>query len=668
MVVLISLSMILLINIGVANLRVEGDPLPEYGTWTGIPTLQHKFSLLREFASQGPVDAVVLGSSVADHGVSAEVLSRDLSQAYGRPFRVFNFSTGAGDLRAFPLIYKIVRAVAKPKQLWISFPAQQNTGEELIPQTPEYTLVHAPVGTALRYPWLIPASFQLYQLPLVRDARALSDWVIYRRFVNRPVSLLDVYDVSSFGDTRSFLLYPGTEALDKYIQDRRDLVVALGSQYAQASDEDNKNKVYFSRNTLAAIDELRAMAAADDCPITLLAHDTSAGFAAQDGEYLVASKVFLKALGERFGARVIDVLASFRLADHNFADSSHLNYMGADEISSMMAARIANRPLPPNPNYAFPSNLRRGLPRKDIPPYSALVLRREFDPGAALQLQYVQSKGVAPVPSGTRVGVVAMLPDNSTVTVPARVVTRGRVVADTSALPAQSNGQVLLLQLTAAGGKWGGGMNIPLASYRWLAESYVQDISSAKVLSDASSYTPLETIRASWTGIRTPTAKDWIGVFPLGAGSEARLAWKATRGGVSGTLELPSGPAAKPGQYELRLFEDNGWEPVASSMPFSIVPLEVTLESASTSVRRGAAVHAVWNKLKPFSKDDWVGLFPHGASDQSRLSFAFTGGSSEGGLDLPVPINVPLGRYELRLYAAGGWSRIAMSAPFDVVE
>ena len=673
LVLVISLFTIDLINAGISSLRINGEPLPEYGTWTGIATLERKLCILREFASQGPVDAIILGSSMSDHGLSAAVLSHDLSVAYGKPFRVFNLSTGGAEICTFPLLYRLARTVAKPKQIWIAFPVEQKAGDgyDVNPRAPDYALLQAPAGTALRHPFLLPLSFRLFQVPIVRHATALRDLATHGKFVNRPTSLMDVYDFDAFGDTRGFLYFSGAQPFEAHRHNRRNLVLSLARQYAAAPDERAKTDTYFSRSALDAIAQIRAFAAHDHFSITILAHDTAAGLAIKDGEYMAASELFYKQLSERFGAPVIDVRASFQLASYNFADTSHLNSNGADEISALMAAKIANRPLPQFSRYAVAREGGQALPDPNLTPYTAVVLRKASDTGEELQLRYVQGPGVAPLRTPSRVQLVMLLPNNSTVAVPARVVSRGQVLADTSALPVQAGDQALLVQLTAAGAKWGGGLSQPLSSYRWSVATRSEERTqgpSSKVFTGANSYTPLDRIRASWTGIDRPAPKDWVGVFPVGGGNETRLSVQWTGGRAAGTFDLPPNPTAKPGQYELRLYANAGWDLMAFSKPFSIGPLAVTIESSSNTVKRGAPVHAVWSKLDPPSMDDWVGLFPRGGPDQARLELKFTAGKSEGAVDLAVPSNVPLGDYELRLYAAGGWTLLARSTPFKVIE
>jgi hypothetical protein len=671
LLLILSLSTIIVIDYGITSLRINGEPLPEYGTSTGIATLERKLTILREFASQGPVDAVIIGSSVSDHGLSAAILSRDLSVAYGRAFRVFNLSTGGAEAPTLLMLYRLAHVIAAPRQTWITYPVEQNIGDNISKNSPDYALMNSPVGTALRHPLLLPFSFRLFQLPLVHYATALRDLAIYGKFVTRPASHLDMYDVDAHGDTRQFLYYSDAEPFSKHVDLRRELILSLARQYDAAVDERAKTATYFARSALEAMEKIRAAAAHDHCAVTIFAHDTSAGFAAQDAYYLEASDLFYKVISERLNAPVIDVRASFHPAGYKFADTSHLNSIGADEMSELIAAKIAKHPLPRFSEYAFSPKAGRNVPDPNLTHYTAVVVQKASDPRAELQLRYLQGPGVTPLTPRSRVQLVALMPDNNTISLPASVVSRGEVLAKTSALPVNTEGQVLLLQLMSAGAKWGNGFNLPLASYSWSdAASSQRTVSgaSAKVYTAEAYCTPLQGIRGFWTGLEGAMPKDWVGVFPVGGDNGTRLSMKWTGGGAAGQFQLPSNPTARPGQYEVRLYANDGWDLLASSKPFSIGPLAETVESTSGSVKRGASVHVVWHNLDPPSKDDWVGLFPRRGPNQSRVYFKFTEGKSEGAIDLTVPANVPLGDYELRLYAAGGWALLATSAAFKVVE
>ena len=671
LILALSLGTIIGINDCIAALRLKGEPLPEYGTWTGIATLNKKVTLLRQFASRSPVDAVIIGSSVSDHGLSAEILSRDLSAAYGREFRVFNLSTGGAEAITLLPLYRLAHVIGAPKQIWITFPAEHNIGDVIYKESPDYALQRSPIGIALRHPFLLPLSFRLFQIPLVRDARALSDLATYRAFLTRPASHLDIYDFDAHGDSRGFQYYTGAEPFSKYVALRRALILSHARAYQAAAGERAKTAVYFSAGALQALAEIRAEAARDHCAISILAHDSSAGFAAQNESYLEASDLFYKEMSERLGAPVIDARASFHLARYKFSDTSHLNAIGADEMSHLIAAKMTNRSLPRFPEYPLAPEVSQSAPDPKLTAYTAVVLHKASDATAGLELRYVQGPGEAPLTPQSKIQLVVLLPDNQTLAVPAGVVSRGHVIADTSKLPESTGGQVLFLQLTLPGQRWGSGVNLPLSSYRWSAITpSLANISAsvAKVSTAEGSYTPLRPIRGYWSNIEDPMAKDWVGVFPVGGDNGTRLSMKWTGGGSAGQFELPSNPSAKPGQYEVRLYANDGWDLLASSAPFSIIPLATTVEPTPNLVRRGGKVHAAWRKLDSPSKDDWVGLFPAGGPNPSRLDFKYTGGKSEGAVGLTVPAGAPPGAYELRLYAAGGWGLLATSAPFQVVD
>ena len=293
------------------------------------------------------------------------------------------------------------------------------------------------------------------------------------------------------------------------------------------------------------------------------------------------------------------------------------------------------------------------------------------DPRAELELRFLQGPSVPALKPRSRVQLVALLPDNTIAAIPTHVVSRGRVLADTSKLPASTGNQVLLLQLMSRGARWGNGFNVPLSSYHWSDAAPLpgqnMPVTAAHVFTAEASYTPLQPIQGSWTGIDGPMVKDWVGVFPVEGNNGTRLSMKWTGGGAAGRFELPPNPSAKPGQYEVRLYANDGWDLLAFSKPFSIRRLTARVECTAGAVKRGGPVHAVWRNLDPAASDDWVGLFPRGGPNQSRLDFKFTGGAAEGAVDLTVPASAPLGEYELRLYAAGGWTVLSTSAAFRVV-
>ena len=82
---------------------------------------------------------------------------------------------------------------------------------------------------------------------------------------------------------------------------------------------------------------------------------------------------------------------------------------------------------------------------------------------------------------------------------------------------------------------------------------------------------------ATWSGIATPTASDWIGLFAAGAPAGSYLNWfyvsctqsaGAARASGSCPLSVPTGLA--PGTYELRLFANNSSTLLVTSGPLIV--------------------------------------------------------------------------------------------------
>jgi subtilisin family serine protease len=103
---------------------------------------------------------------------------------------------------------------------------------------------------------------------------------------------------------------------------------------------------------------------------------------------------------------------------------------------------------------------------------------------------------------------------------------------------------------------------------------------SAPVLTVApSSVVAGGTVTATWNGIAVPTSTDWIGLYAVGAGDGAYLAWLyvscthtpgAAQAGGSCPLQIPG--SVPPGAYELRLFAANGYTRLATSGTFNVTP------------------------------------------------------------------------------------------------
>jgi glucose/arabinose dehydrogenase len=197
-------------------------------------------------------------------------------------------------------------------------------------------------------------------------------------------------------------------------------------------------------------------------------------------------------------------------------------------------------------------------------------------------------------------------------------------------------------------------------------------------------------VTATWSGIASPSATDWIGLYAPGAPDGSALTWMyvscstsagAARTSGSCSLTVPASLAA--GSYELRLFAANGFTRLASSPTFTVTGSSgtggtggtVTLSASPSSVTAGASVIATWSGIASPSASDWIGLYAPGAPDGSALTWMYVSCSTSAGAarasgscSLTVPASVAAGSYELRLFAANGFTRLARSNPFTVTR
>jgi hypothetical protein len=118
----------------------------------------------------------------------------------------------------------------------------------------------------------------------------------------------------------------------------------------------------------------------------------------------------------------------------------------------------------------------------------------------------------------------------------------------------------------------------PFGANAETAADFIVAAASATLSVAPTSAAPGATVTATWSGIASPSATDWIGLYSPGSADTAFLAWiyvscsKATLSGprASGScpFTLPNPLAA--GTYELRLLANNGFTRLATSGPLAV--------------------------------------------------------------------------------------------------
>jgi hypothetical protein len=104
----------------------------------------------------------------------------------------------------------------------------------------------------------------------------------------------------------------------------------------------------------------------------------------------------------------------------------------------------------------------------------------------------------------------------------------------------------------------------------WLWLLLAARAAPAQTLTLPMTVAPGGSLTVSWSGLKSPTAKDWIGLYLPGSPNQAFADWAYTNGQADGTIIFPVGKERQPGLYELRLFRNDGFT-LAATGPAVVV-------------------------------------------------------------------------------------------------
>ena len=162
---------------------------------------------------------------------------------------------------------------------------------------------------------------------------------------------------------------------------------------------------------------------------------------------------------------------------------------------------------------------------------------------------------------------------------------------------------------------------------------------------------------------------DWLALAPVGSSAASYLTFTKVGAGVT-TRDWTVAMPQTAGQYEFRLFLDNGYVQAAASPPITVEtppppePTTPTLTPSTTTAEPGASVTVT---LEGGSGDagDWLALAPVGSSAASYLAFTKVGAGITT-RDWTVTMPQTEGQYEFRLFINNGYVQVAASAPITV--
>ena len=432
-----------------------------HAQWSGVLEIEIKLKLLEQFAREGPVDAIVVSSSLGDYGISAQTLTGELSRRYGRPFRVFNFSTGGADIPTYPMLYRLARLAAKPKEVWVAAPVSAGGGGN---EFDRHMLV-GPFSRWDRLPGLLRASRAAYEIPLVRFAPVIRDILLNAHFPER--HLPDTYPINAFGDTVSWLHVADQYALaPANVAQRRAQV--LGFENGDAAAHEKYLAFFFGPRAIEAIERLREEAARDEARVVVVALDYATSMAGRDPAYARGEARYFERLAREYGGTVVNAMPDFSPDAYMIQDLIHLNTIGAREFSAAIAARMAGASAPAQQRFAAPPI---SASEKGWSVNAMLIPKSAKDPAASLALQLIQNFAVAQLRPHPDMALQVRMPDGRDFFAPARVVNGATVVADCSGIPFTAEDQVVRAQLVVGQAGRRLPLGITLYAFRWSSQA-----------------------------------------------------------------------------------------------------------------------------------------------------------------------------------------------------
>jgi hypothetical protein len=196
-------------------------------------------------------------------------------------------------------------------------------------------------------------------------------------------------------------------------------------------------------------------------------------------------------------------------------------------------------------------------------------------------------------------------------------------------------------------------------TFNRLASSNTFNVGGPSLSVSSASVEPNGTLTVKWSGIPSPTPKDWYALVPQNDLDSHWFASGYTTGTASGSNTLTIPMAFVPlGTYELRLFSNDGWQRIAVS---NLVKVEPKVAVSPTTVVPGETVTVSWKGIPTPTPTDWFSLNPLNNNDHAWLGSLVADGRSSDSVAYKLPTNLPAGTYDLRLYANNGWQRYSLS-------
>jgi len=205
---------------------------------------------------------------------------------------------------------------------------------------------------------------------------------------------------------------------------------------------------------------------------------------------------------------------------------------------------------------------------------------------------------------------------------------------------------------------------------------------SASLTVNPSSVAGGGSVTATFSNVTFPQTSDWIGVYRQGDPDNAYVdyQWTSSCSKAIGSLAVSAGfcdfnmpsPATQT-TYEMRLFRAASFSRLATSGGITVTVVPASLSVNPTTVAGGGSTTATFSNVSSPQTGDWLGLYRSGDPDIAYLNYEWTSSCTKTIGSTPAtagacPFIMPItsGTFELRLFRAASFTRLATSQPITV--
>jgi len=191
-----------------------------------------------------------------------------------------------------------------------------------------------------------------------------------------------------------------------------------------------------------------------------------------------------------------------------------------------------------------------------------------------------------------------------------------------------------------------------------------------KLQLEKDSFSPGEEIKLLFFAPPGLESSAWIGIIPSdiphgdeNVNDQNDLTYQYLSGQTQGEMVFTA--PSEPGEYDFRMHDSDSNGKEIASVSFKIVLPQPSLSLNNKVFKPGQTITVSFFNAST-NERDWIGLYKKDASDRDYLTWQYTDGKKEGSLTFEVPSEP--GEYDARFFINDGYTRLAISDPFTVID